>query len=73
MPVGRRFTRQNTRDLTEMQSQVIAANAPRTLSDPMKEAILLDRRDTEFANDLDQQEFRKDIFKRQGSLRSILL
>lgn len=73
MPVGKRFTRQNTRDLTEMQTQAIAANATSIVSDPSKEAKLIKRRETEEAHSLDQQENRKKLFQKQGSLRNMLL
>ena len=72
MPVGKRFIRQDTRDLTELQTQDITANTTSTHSDPEKEAIQLQRRQTEAMKDMEQQQFRKKIFTKQGSLRSIL-
>ena len=71
-PVGMRLTRQDTRNQTEMRALVVTANAPVPKSDPVKEATIVKRRETEVANDFDKQEFRKKVFKQQGSLRCLI-
>jgi hypothetical protein len=58
--------------MTEMISQEIASSAVVSKSDPVLAAQQLERRQGEAKKSMEQQEARKKLFERQGSLRSIM-
>ena len=70
LPIGKKFTRQNTRDLTGM----IAANANTSSNekDEYNPKIQMMHRQESFARDLEQQQRRASIFKKQGSLKGFV-
>lgn len=71
MPVGRKFTRQNTRELTELMTQEVTSNGTGSVkNDPVKAAKAQESRQHDAQRDIKKQEERKMIFKKQGSLRS---
>mmetsp|Transcript_15435 Transcript_15435/g.29059 ORF Transcript_15435/g.29059 Transcript_15435/m.29059 type:complete len:114 (-) Transcript_15435:296-637(-) len=72
MPVGQRFTRQNTRDLTEMLTHEITSNTPAVHIDPVKASQVLESRKLDAKRGLEKQQSRKILYERQGSLNSLV-
>lgn len=72
MPVGKRFTRQNTRDLTEWHTQEIvstSAAVSQNVSASAAKTTEVQKHDAE--KSLAKQEVRRNLFLKQGSLRNM--